>query len=117
MTTKHKCAGKIWGAYRDVSGRVYPCARPATVERDGVWYCWQHDPEWVKADKKKRRAAENAKADRQSAMWRRRARNARLAELVTPELLALIERTGHYAEVADAEEARTLAARIREALD
>lgn len=23
MTAKHDCSGKIWGAYRDVSGRVY----------------------------------------------------------------------------------------------
>ena len=129
MTIKHKCAGKIWGAYRDVSGRVYACSRNATVKRDGQWYCWQHDPERQEADKKKRRAAEDAKWDKRSAMWARRAHNYRLAALVTPGLAALLGRLANCIFpgkhgvasdvrqcIEDRETARTLAARIKEVL-
>lgn len=133
MTVKHDCSGKIWGAYRDVSGRVYKCHRNATVERNGKWYCWQHDPERVEADKKKRRADSDAKMDRRSAMYDRRARNAKLAPLVTPGLADLLERLADYARQAakaakgypddvdcaynDEEITRELATRIREALE
>lgn len=133
MTTKHDCSGKIWGAYRDVSGRVYRCSRPATVERDGKWYCWQHDPERVKTDKERRRAAARAELDRHHAIFARNARNARLAELVMPELAELLERLADYARQAahaakgypddvncaynDEEITRELTARIREALE
>ena len=27
----------------------YPCERNATIDRDGKWYCWQHDPKAVRA--------------------------------------------------------------------
>ena len=133
-TSKNNCSGKIWGAYRDVSGRVYACSRNATVKRDGQWYCWQHDPERQEADKKKRRAADDAKWDRRSAMYARRARDAKLAELVTPELAELLEQLAGMAVLIASEtearygiddslamkqshwvdEARALAARIRQ---
>ena len=124
MTVKRDCSGKIWGAYRDVSGRVYKCSRNATVKHDGKWYCWQHDPRRVKADKEKRRAADEAKMDGRAAMWKRRTRNAKLAALVTPELAGLLER---LASIIDSRRgpgtaqttytARALAARIREVLE
>jgi len=125
MTVKHECSTKIHGDYRDVSGAIYPCRRPATVQRDGKWYCWQHDPERVKADKEKRRAAWNAKADRQTAIWKCRARNTKLAALVTPELAELLEQLAIHVPYTlhtgigiapQARQARALAARIREAL-
>lgn len=70
---EHKCAGKKYGAYRDVAGRAYPCSRQGTVERDGKWYCWQHDPERMKADKEKRHAKWQAETDTRSARWARQA--------------------------------------------
>jgi len=124
MTTKHDCSGKIWGAYRDVSGRVYKCSRNATIKRNGQWYCWQHDPERVAGDKEKRRVADKAKMDRYTARWETRALNAKLAALVTPGLAALLERLSEILPTwgdgavhrADLDEASTTAARIREAL-
>ena len=121
MTTKHDCSGKIWGAYRDVSGRVYKCHRNATVQRDGKWYCWQHDPEYIARKATERQAAWQAGMDRKVAKYRRIARNARLGALVvTLKSAALLERLAQYANLYDAPEsaynARELAARIREAL-
>ena len=136
MTTKRDCSGKIWGDYRAVSGRVYACSRPATVKRDGKWYCWQHDPERVKVDAKKRRAGWKAEMDREAAKYERIARNARLGTLVTLRLGALLERLAKEANLSyekagdcgdtgtewaiqlhlDDKEARKLAAQIREAL-
>lgn len=39
------------------------CWRRATVERDGQWYCFQHDPERVERLRLERQAAEKAKWD------------------------------------------------------
>lgn len=36
------CHGKL-GSYAG------SCLRPGTVEHDGKWYCWQHDPEKLRA--------------------------------------------------------------------
>jgi len=134
MTAKHKCVGKIWNTNsRDCSGRVYSCVRNATVKRGGQWYCWQHDPERVKADKIKRRAAEDAKQSRRSGMYARRARDAKLAAMVTEQAAALLGRLAEWAGRArgyavghwtadddqigtDALAAHALAAQIREAL-
>lgn len=120
MTT-HKCSGKVWGSYYDVSGRIYPCNRPATIERDGEWYCWQHDPERVKVDAEKRERQEEAKREKRFAMYRRQARDTKLATLVTLETAELLERLAidslEYGAHGDlAVQARALAAQIREVL-
>lgn len=39
------CAQQVFDSQ---SYNRYPCARDGTVERDGKWYCWQHDPEAIK---------------------------------------------------------------------
>ena len=117
MTAEHDCSKKwVWA----VTGS-HRCFRPATVERDGKWWCWQHDPERVKADREKRRAGWQAKMDREDAKYERTARNARLGALVTPELAMLLEdvvsgETANYDRM-QREPARALAARIREALE
>jgi len=59
-----QCEGKKWGAYRDVSGRAYPCSRSATIEREGHWWCWQHDPKRVAAEKLRRQAKAEAERAR-----------------------------------------------------
>ncbi|KKM69762.1 hypothetical protein LCGC14_1447580 [marine sediment metagenome] len=38
------------------------CSRDGTVESDGRWYCWQHDPKAVKARRK-------TSIDRSNAFW------------------------------------------------
>ena len=59
-----QCEGKIYG----ISGEqgAYSCSRRGTIERDGKWYCWQHDPERIKADREKRRAKREAVLDRRA---------------------------------------------------
>ena len=135
MTAKRKCSEKI----PDMHGvpNILPCARSATVEFDGRWYCWQHDPWRVKADAEKRWVAWKAEQDDRAATHRRHARNAELAELVNEKTAALIDQLANNtrtlrrtaassdmpSEVAmrlwhkDAEAARALAAHIREALE
>lgn len=80
---------------------ISPCLRSGTVECNGLWYSWQHSP------------------------YSRRARNAKLAALVTVELAALLERLAAlpgnstwYNEQDDDDfgKARAFAASIREAL-
>ena len=126
MTTKHECPGRV--ADRELRGMIYSCRRNATVEHDGKWYCWQHDPERMEANRKKRMATWDTKQDRRLAMYTRRARNAKLAQLVTPELAALLEKVGDLTvgdkgwtsiglfTSQDGEWCHILAARIRETL-
>lgn len=119
MTVKHECSGEAY----DVTG-WHRCLRNATVEHDGQWYCWQHDPERVASDKEKRLADWRAESAREDAKYARIARNARLGKLVTPELAALLEMmatllyTSGWCEYAkgEIETAEQIAARIREAL-
>ena len=129
MTVKHECSEK---AYHSLGnwGQWSPCSRNATVESNGKWYCRQHDPQRIAADRKKRRANQEIKQKVLVNLWKRRVRNARLAALVTPELAVLLEQMADYAREAahaakgspddvDAayiaeETARELAAQIRE---
>ena len=53
MTTKRQCSemiltDSVWNPSR-------PCHKPATVERDRVWYCKTHDPEYIKEKEAKQR--------------------------------------------------------------
>ena len=131
MTTRHECPGRV--ADRELRGMIYSCQRNATVERNGQWYCWQHDPERMEANREKRMATWDAKQDRRSAMYACRARNARLAQLVTLELAALLEQLAQNTEILinsddspnslpvrkwrrEVKRGYALAARIREAL-
>ena len=132
MTSKHDCSETV--ADRELRGMIYPCQRNATVEHDGKWYCWQHDPERMKAEAKKCRAGWEAKMDREVAKYKRIARNAKLAALVTPKLAALLERLVQNTEILvesdmspnsirlqqwrrEVKRGYTLAACIREALE
>lgn len=53
----------------------YPCSRTAKVERNGKWYCGQHDPEAVKRRQEKseqrwnEKQTEEAAARIKSAVW------------------------------------------------
>ena len=87
----HKCEGKVHGDYRDVSGRVYPCSRKGTVERDGKWYCWQHDPERVRADKEKREGKWKTEQDIKTRRWKRRGAMTRVCKGVSTADLEKLE--------------------------
>jgi len=82
-----KCTGKVYGDYRDVSGRVHPCNRSATIERAGKWYCWQHDPKRVKAEKERRLAKWKTKDDKRQTIRARRAAEYRTCQGVSTETL------------------------------
>lgn len=65
--TEH-CSKKVhspgsWGGY--------PCARKATIERDGKWWCWQHDPEAVEARHAERLVKQNAEWAAKKERWAR----------------------------------------------
>lgn len=53
MGSKPQCSETVWGDL----GHHHQCFRAGVVQRDGTWYCAQHDPEKVKA----RRAASDAR--------------------------------------------------------
>ena len=63
MTTeKHDCSERIFsGARWDMAG--HPCSRKGVVERDGKWWCRQHDPVAKKARDEERRAKNRAAAE------------------------------------------------------
>lgn len=63
------CRKTVYTTSRDVVG--YTCRKPATVERQGVWYCNLHDPE--RPDKIARQAKAQARWD---ADMRRRGADA-----------------------------------------
>ena len=45
---KLKCRERV-----SVGWHRYHCERDSTVERDGKCYCWQHDPEYIQAKRRK----------------------------------------------------------------
>ena len=44
MKYKHQCSGQAYvGAKAKPEG--WPCEKSGTIQRDGKWYCVQHDPD------------------------------------------------------------------------
>lgn len=82
------CNAKAHGEYRDV--RMHPCSRKGTVERDGRWYCWQHDPVRVAEEEEKRRAIWAARAIKRDEYYRRKAAVYKACEGVSTEVLETI---------------------------
>lgn len=76
------CCGQVALPGDKWRGRYKPCTHKAKVERDGKWYCGQHDP-----------VAKKEKRDAQLAKWRAEnvIMDARLRlERAAPEMLALL---------------------------
>lgn len=48
---------------------LFRCDRKATVERDGVRFCWQHDPERRKRIAQERRDKQRAEDRAREAKW------------------------------------------------
>ena len=70
---EHQCCEEIqesggWYSHR--------CTRKGTVEIDGKWYCWQHDPERVKRLRKE----EQEKFDRKNQAHKERDHRQRLEQ-------------------------------------
>jgi regulator of protease activity HflC (stomatin/prohibitin superfamily) len=58
-------------------GRLYACSRKGTIEREGRWYCFQHDPEAVASQEAERTLARARRDEEQRAI---RAEGERLAK-------------------------------------
>ncbi len=61
------------------------CTRKGTVEVNGKWYCWQHDPERVKREDKKRYQEWKDKNDASNAVWHRRTLEREVCQDVSTE--------------------------------
>ncbi len=85
--------------HRECEGRVKRfmgvCESPATVERDGKWFCWRHDPvrldEEAAAARAKRKAEMEQEEADQKRRWRVRDAGLRVIDDAT---LAAVERLG-----------------------
>ena len=68
-TAAQRCCKRV---YDSTGWHEYPCLRKGTVERDGLWFCWQHDPERVKAERARKAAEWDAKwaARKAKYQWR-----------------------------------------------
>lgn len=57
MNKQYTCEEKVFGNRMD----TWMCPRKATKEHEGRHYCWQHDPEYRKAQDAKNQARWDAK--------------------------------------------------------
>jgi hypothetical protein len=82
---------------RNLFGR---CDRRATVERDGRWFCWQHDPERFQAERAARAARRRQEAMAHEAeieaRWRRDdlLRNSGVGALTNQDLEQIVAAGG-----------------------
>lgn len=70
-----RCVERVPDGGRSVS--LHACLRVGTIQRDGEWYCGQHDPEKVKT---KRAARDQAWKEREEAQDAIQAEGRRLAK-------------------------------------
>ena len=78
---KHDCSERVFsGALWDSRG--HSCPRNGTIERNGKWYCYQHDPEAVRLRREewerkyKERWAKVDAAEARARLVRQRSRQA-----------------------------------------
>lgn len=48
---EERCSALVWDRN---TWRYVSCSRKGTIQRNGEWYCWQHDPEVKKKRDEKR---------------------------------------------------------------
>ena len=85
MATKMQCAAEVWP--KDRWPHPHPCRTPASIERDGKWWCVRHDPKAVAARSQVQADKYNAETQTVAERYRRA---AAYTELVTA-LKALLE--------------------------
>lgn len=93
--------------------RGHMCAKPATIERDGKWWCKAHDPEHVKAKRASWHAKYQAEPASDEAI---KARAQELAQALGLDGRADTDARGwHYVErlVISFADAERLIARLR----
>ena len=64
--TKPRCSETIT---KPGMWRSFPCSRYGKVQRDGRWYCAQHDPEQVAKRAKEIRTRHNEKSRKNRIKW------------------------------------------------
>lgn len=69
---RHNCAATVRSGWHNTG-----CIKPATVERDGVWYCGIHDPVRVSARRDRQRQKD---AEREAISVRNLADGTRILE-------------------------------------
>lgn len=83
---KHQCCEQI--RENTVCPRYHQCSRAGVIERDGNWYCKQHDPIAVKAKQEQRNADWQAKWDKD----RKQAENAMRVQMNYRNMLIMCRR-------------------------
>ncbi len=59
------CSKRVFGD----RGFDYGCTKPATVERDGKWYCKIHDPEYIKQKDNVRQVKWDKESQERNLRW------------------------------------------------
>jgi hypothetical protein len=77
MSEKQECCH---GRYKNHSWNEYACSRTATVEKDGKWYCWQHNPEYEAKKNKELREKWDREAAERTKRWADEAERKRLLD-------------------------------------
>jgi len=113
---EHQCCEQVFGGI--VMGG-HRCTRKGTVEVNGKWYCWQHDPERVKREEKKRQEKWKEERERGTAIWDRRLLERRVCLSVTDEELESILGVGGLRGMLGIDTERTISIgwRVRETDD
>ncbi len=84
QTEKHYCEKWVWNKDADSD---CPCDNNAKYFRDGIWYCWQHDPLREKEKLEARMQLHKIERQRREEEERRRKAEVHYCEHITTEYL------------------------------
>lgn len=87
MLERIDCALRVFPS----RGSSYQCQRPATIERNGRWYCWQHDPEYIEKKEQEKRKKWEMKQARNAAQYARRNAERTACRDVPTEVLLTVK--------------------------
>ena len=112
---EHQCCKQVYG-YRYRTGGE-PCTRKGTIEVNGKWYCWQHDPERVARLRKETEEEWERESQARTEKFQRQHLERKVCEGVTDEELESILGVGGLRGMLgiDAEHTISIGFRMREA--
>lgn len=79
---EHKCCAEVWGRYD-----YHKCSRAGRVERDGKWYCKQHDPVEVERKRKESQELRSEEVKELNEAWKRQQYALSAVEGISTEAL------------------------------
>ena len=91
---ERQCCKEVRPAGSHWAWGLSQCTRKGTVEVDGKWYCWQHDPARVERLRKEEEEKFDHKWDAQRKAAQRQRLEAKVCAGVTDENLAWIVSQG-----------------------